>query len=108
MTLKSLFIAASLLIMSQLALALTLDEAQKKGLLGENASGYLEMTPRGNAEAKTLMTDINAQRKTKYQSIADKQKTELKSIEKIAGEKIINKLNTGEFFKDSNGQWHKK
>ncbi|CCK77722.1 MAG: YdbL family protein [Oleispira antarctica] len=108
MTLKSLFIAASLLIMSQLALALTLDEAQNKGLLGENASGYLEMTPRGNAEAKTLMTDINAQRKTKYQSIADKQKTELKSIEKIAGEKIINKLNTGEFFKDSNGQWHKK
>ena len=108
MTLKSLFIAASLLIMSQLALALTLDEAQNKGLLGENASGYLEMTPRGKAEAKTLMTDINAQRKTKYQSIADKQKTELKSIEKIAGEKIINKLNTGEFFKDSNGQWHKK
>jgi len=108
MTLKSLFIAASLLIMSQLALALTLDEAQNKGLLGENASGYLEMTPRGNAEAKTLMTDINAQRKTKYQSIADKQKTELKSIEKIAGEKIINKLNTGEFFKDSDGQWHKK
>lgn len=108
MTLKSLFITASLLIMSQLALALTLDEAQTKGLLGENASGYLEMTPRGNAEAKTLMNDINAQRKAKYQSIADKQKTDLKSIEKIAGEKITSKLNSGEFFKDADGQWHKK
>jgi uncharacterized protein YdbL (DUF1318 family) len=108
MTLKSLFITASLLIMSQLALALTLDEAQTKGLLGENASGYLEMTPRGNAEAKTLMNDINAQRKAKYQSIADKQKTDLKSIEKIAGEKITSKLNAGEFFKDADGQWHKK
>ena len=108
MTLKSLFITASLLIMSQLALALTLDEAQTKGLLGENASGYLEMTPRGNAEAKTLMNDINAQRKAKYQSIADKQKTDLKSIEKIAGEKITGKLNSGEFFKDADGQWHKK
>ena len=94
--------------MSQLALALTLDEAQTKGLLGENASGYLEMTPRGNAEAKTLMNDINAQRKAKYQSIADKQKTDLKSIEKIAGEKITSKLNSGEFFKDADGQWHKK
>ena len=93
MTLKSLLITASLLMMSQLALALTLDEAQSKGLLGENASGYLEMTPRGNAEAKALMLDINAKRKTKYQSIADKQKTDLKSIEKIAGEKITSKLN---------------
>tara|TARA_B110000438_G_C15591186_1_gene553916 strand:+ start:505 stop:831 length:327 start_codon:yes stop_codon:yes gene_type:complete len=108
MTLKSLFITASLLMMSQLALALTLDEAQNQGLLGENASGYLEMTPRGNAEAKTLMVDINTQRKEKYQSIADKQKTDLKSIEKIAGEKITSMLNSGEFFKDADGQWHKK
>ena len=108
MTLKSLFIAASLLMMSQFSLALSLDEAQSKGLLGENASGYLEMTPRGNAEAKALMTDINTQRKTKYQSIANKQKTDLKSIEKIAAEKIIQKLNAGEFFKDADGQWHKK
>ncbi|MGK0247305.1 MAG: hypothetical protein ACI910_000027 [Oleispira sp.] len=108
MTLKSLFITASLLMMSQLALALTLDEAQSKGLLGENARGYLEMTPRGNDEAKALMSNINAQRQTHYQSIADKQKMDLKSIEKIAGEKITNKLNTGEFFKDADGQWHKK
>jgi uncharacterized protein YdbL (DUF1318 family) len=108
MTLKSLLITASLLMMSQLALALTLDEAQNKGLLGENARGYLEMTPRGNDEAKALMNDINAKRQTRYQSIADKQKTDLQSIEKIAGEKITNKLKTGEFFKDSDGQWHKK
>lgn len=108
MTLKSLLITASLLMMSQLALALTLDEAQSKGLLGENASGYLEMTPRGDAEAKALMIDINSKRKTKYQSIADKQKTDLKSIEKIAGEKITSKLNSGEFFKDADGKWHKK
>lgn len=108
MTLKSIIMTASLLLMSQLSFALSLDEAQAKGLLGENASGYLEMTPRGNEEAKALMTDINAKRKEKYQSIAIKQKTDLKSIEKIAGEKIAEKLNAGEFYKDANGQWHKK
>ena len=108
MTLKSLFMTASLLLMSQLSLALSLDEAQSKGLLGENASGYLEMTPRGNEEAKTLMEKINDKRKEKYQSIAIKQKTDLKSIEKIAGEKITEKLQAGEFYKDANGQWHKK
>jgi uncharacterized protein YdbL (DUF1318 family) len=108
MTLKSLFITASLLMMSQLALALTLDEAQSKGLLGENARGYLEMTPRGNDEANVLMNDINAKRQARYQSIADEQKMDLKIIEKIAGGKITSKLNTGEFFKDAGGQWHKK
>jgi hypothetical protein len=108
MSLKSLFVAASLLVLSQLALALSVDEAQSQGLLGENANGYLEMTPRGNAAAKTLMDEINKKRKEKYQSIAKKQNTELKNIEKIAGEKITSKLNAGEFYKDANGQWHKK
>jgi hypothetical protein len=108
MSLKSIFVAASLLVMSQLTLALSLDEAQSQGLLGENASGYLEMTPRGNAAAKTLMNEVNAKRKAKYQSIAQKQNTELKNIEKIAGEKITGKLNAGEFYKDADGKWHKK
>lgn len=108
MTLKSLFITASLLLMSQLSFALTLDEARSKGLLGENASGYLEITPRGNSEAEALLAEINSQRKAKYIEIAAKQNTDLKAIEKIAGEKITEKLNAGEFYKDANGKWHKK
>ena len=108
MTLKSLFVAASLLVMSQLSFALTLDEAQSQGLLGENASGYLELTPRGKSDAKALMDEINAKRKAKYQSIATKQDTELKHIEKIAGEKITSKLPAGQFYKDASGKWNKK
>ncbi len=108
MTLKSLFLAASLLIVSQLSQALTVDEAQSQGLLGENASGYLEMTPRGTAEAKALMESVNAKRKAKYQSIANKQNTQLENIEQIAGEKITAKLKAGEFYKDADGRWHKK
>lgn len=108
MTLKSLFITASLLLMSQLSLALTLDEARSKGLLGENASGYVELTPRGNSDAEALLAEINSQRKAKYIEIAAKQKTDLAAIEKIAGEKITDKLNAGEFYKDANGKWHKK
>jgi hypothetical protein len=108
MTFKSILVAASLLIMSQLSFALTVDEAQSKGLLGENASGYLEMTPRGNADAEKLMNDINAKRKAKYQSIATKQGTELKNIEQLAGEAIVKKLSAGEFYKDASGKWNKK
>lgn len=108
MTFKSILVAASLLIMSQLSFALTVDEAQSQGLLGENASGYLEMTPRGNADAEKLMNDINAKRKAKYQSIATKQGTELKNIEQLAGEAIVKKLSAGEFYKDASGKWNKK
>ena len=108
MNFKSLFVAATLLVASQLSLALTLDEARDKGMLGENASGYVEMTPRGDASAQMVMDDINTKRKAKYQSIANKQKTALKNIEKIAGEKITGKLPAGQFYKDVSGKWNKK
>ena len=108
MTLKSILLATALLIASPFSLALTLDEARNQGLLGENAKGYVEITPRGNDEAKALMAEINNQRKTKYTEIAAKQKTDLAAIEKIAGEKIVEKLKAGEFYKDTNGKWHKK
>jgi uncharacterized protein YdbL (DUF1318 family) len=108
MKFKSSFVAAALLVTSQLSFALTLDEARLKGMLGENASGYVEMTPRGNAEAQAVMNDINAKRKAKYQSIANQQKTALENIEKIAGEKITQKLSAGQFYKDASGKWNKK
>lgn len=108
MNFKSLFVAAALLVASQLSFALTLDEARSKGLLGENASGYVEMTPRADASSQDLMDDINAKRRAKYQSIANEQNTALENIEKIAGEKITEKLPTGHFYKDASGKWNKK
>jgi len=108
MNFKSLFVAAALLVASQISLAITLDEARGKGMLGENASGYVEMTPRGDASTQDLMDQINTKRKAKYQSIANQQNTDLKHIEKIAGEKITSKLSAGQFYKDSSGKWNKK
>jgi uncharacterized protein YdbL (DUF1318 family) len=108
MNIKSLLIAATLLIASPLSFALTLDEARSKGMLGENASGYVEMTPRGDADAKAVMVEVNTKRKAKYQTIANEQNTALKNIEKIAGEKITGKLPAGQFYKDANGKWNKK
>jgi uncharacterized protein YdbL (DUF1318 family) len=108
MNFKSLFVAAALLVASQLSFALTLDEARSKGMLGENASGYVEMTPRADASSQDLMDEINTKRKAKYQSIANEQNTALENIEKIAGEKITEKLPAGQFYKDASGKWNKK
>ena len=108
MNFKSLFVAAALLVASQLSFSLTLDEARSKGMLGENASGYVEMTPRADASSQDLMDEINTKRKAKYQSIANEQNTALENIEKIAGEKITGKLPAGQFYKDASGKWNKK
>ena len=108
MNIKTLFIAATLLVASQLSFALTLDEAREKGMLGENASGYVEITPRGNADAKAVMEEVNTKRKAKYQAIANEQNIAIEKIDKIAGEKITEKLSTGQFYKDINGKWNKK
>lgn len=108
MNIKTLFVAAALLVASQLSFALTLDEARDKGMLGENASGYVELTPRGDASAQAVMDEINSKRKAKYQSIAKQQNTGLANIEKIAGEKITGKLPAGQFYKDASGKWNKK
>lgn len=108
MNFKSLFMAAALLVASQLSFALTLDEAREKGMLGENSSGYVEMTPRADANSHALMDEVNAKRKAKYTAIAKEQNIEIGKIEKIAGEKITKKLPTGQFYKDTNGKWNKK
>ena len=108
MNIKTLFVAAALLVASQLSFALTLNEARDKGMLGENASGYVELTPRGDASAQAVMDEVNSKRKAKYQSIAKQQKTGLANIEKIAGEKITGKLPAGQFYKDTSGKWNKK
>lgn len=96
---------ASLLI-SNTALALSLGEAKQKGLVGEQATGYLGVVS-GNAEANALVEDINAKRKQKYQSIAQRNGTSLQSVEQLAGKATLNKTPAGQFINAGNG-WQKK
>ena len=48
------------------------------------------------------------ERKARYQEIANKQNTQLVNIERIAGEKLIEKAQgSGEFYMDGSGQWQR-
>ncbi|WP_026317965.1 YdbL family protein [Algicola sagamiensis] len=89
------------------AWAMTLDEAKQKGFLGEQPNGYLGLV-KDNAEAKTLMNDINAKRKATYQKLATKNKITLADVAKIAGEKAMKKTKSGNYIKGADGQWKKK
>lgn len=94
------------LLMALSAAAMELDDAKNLGLVGELPNGYLGLVSTGSPEAAAMLVDINAKRKAKYQEIANKQNTQLANIEKIAGEKLVNKAQSeGEYYMDESGQW---
>ncbi len=89
--------------------ALSLDEAKNKGWLGERPDGYLgKVTDEAPKEAITLMKDINGKRKKAYKKIAEKNKTDLESIQFLAGEKAQKKTESGNYILLPSGEWSTK
>lgn len=89
--------------------ALSLDEARAQGLIGEQPNGYLGLVPgQSHAQAATLVEQINAKRRAAYQSVADSNGTTLKSVEALAGSKLIGRLQPGQWFQDQGGQWRRR
>ena len=88
------------------AMALDLQSAKAKGMVGETATGYLAPVS-GGAEAQKLVKSINAKRKQAYLKISKRNKTPLASVEQLAGKKAIAKTPAGQFVK-VNGAWKKK
>jgi uncharacterized protein YdbL (DUF1318 family) len=87
--------------------ALSLDEAKANGLVGEKANGYLGVVVPGNPDAQALANDINQKRHQAYQDIAHREKTHLRAVETLAGEKAIEKTKPGNFVEGPGG-WVKK
>ncbi|MGD8557202.1 MAG: YdbL family protein [Chromatiales bacterium] len=88
------------------ALALDLDAAKSQGLVGEKINGYIGAVKSGG-EVNALVSSINAQRKTHYQEISRKNGTPLSTVEKLAGEKLINRAPRGQYINSGSG-WVKK
>lgn len=104
-----LMLTVSGVVMSSPADALTLDEARAQGLIGEQPNGYLGLVPgQSNAQASTLVEQINAKRRAAYQSVADSNGTSLSSVEALAGRKLIGRLQAGQWFQDPGGQWRRR
>ena len=89
--------------------ALDLQEAKEKGLVGETPLGYLA-SPNGSAsgEVKALIDDINSKRKEKYDEVAAKVGKPVSIVEKLAGEKAIEKTESGHYIQSPEGAWQKK
>jgi uncharacterized protein len=89
------------------AAALELGEAKAKGLVGEQADGYLGVVS-GDGEASALAQQVNAKRRAEYGEIAQKRGTSVDDVAKLAGAKLVERTPGGQFVRGSDGRWVKK
>ena len=107
--LKKLILTTLLVLFTLSAAAMDLSTAKSRGILGEQQNGYLGLvTSSAPGDAKSLMRQVNDQRRANYQSIARSNGIDLKSVESLAGQKAINKTARGQYVQAPNGQWVKK
>lgn len=106
--LGSMFLLAAV-VGSSATLALGLDEAKTRGLVGETPDGYLGVVAENpSPEVKELVRDINDKRRDKYEEIAARNGTSVGVVEKLAGKKAIEKSPAGIFVKVPEGTWIQK
>lgn len=89
--------------------SISLDEAKGQGLVGEQANGYLgAVSPNTPPEIKNLIADINKKRKSEYQAIAQRNKTQLQAVEALAAKTAIERTPPGQYVRLPSGEWVRK
>lgn len=102
------WIAALVLAIAVPALALDLDEARAKGVVGERSDGYVAALKDSPApEVKALVDEVNAKRRAHYEEIAKRNGAPVEAVAALAGQKLIANLPAGQYVHDGAG-WKKK
>jgi hypothetical protein len=92
-----------------MSFALTLQEAKKDGLIGEQRSGYIGLVVESApAEVVALARDVNNQRRELYQQIARQNNLTLEQVAALAFDKAVEATPTGQFLQNASGSWVKK
>ena len=106
---KKIFAAIGLALLLQNAWAIDIDSAKAQGLVGEANTGFLAAvkTP-ASAEVNALIADVNAIRKSKFQSAAKKTGATVAQVSNRFHELAVQKTAAGHFYQDKSGRWVKK
>lgn len=97
------------LLLSQAAVAMSLDVAKANGYVGEQYDGYIGVVHHNVPEdVHALVSNVNAKRRAHYQSISQKTQTSLANVEALAGQKAIERTPAGQYIKLKGGGWIKK
>ena len=100
---------SGLMLLAAPASALDLHQAKAQGLVGETPSGYLGLVQSdAGAEVRKLVKRINTARRERYREIAQRNGTDLRTVELLAGKKAIEATPSGQYVQDAEGRWIKK
>jgi len=98
-----------LLVLPLSAFALELDDAKSRGLVGEDATGYLAaVADKPSADVAALIDDVNTKRRAEYQRIAQQNSLTIQQVERIAAKKAIDKTPEGQYVRVPGEGWRKK
>ncbi|WP_444930224.1 YdbL family protein [Microbulbifer sp. SSSA002] len=106
-TLINVFLTLSLVIALP-AMAISLNEAKNKGLVGEANSGYIAIVGTSSPELKKLVKEVNTKRKAAYTRIAERNKIDIAQVATRAAEKLEARLSPGEYYQNNRGRWVRK
>ncbi len=106
---KKIFAAIGLALLLQNAWAIDIDSAKAQGLVGEANTGFLAAVKSpASAEVNALIADVNAIRRSKFQSAAKKTGATVAQVSNRFYELAVQKTAAGNYYQDKNGTWKKK
>lgn len=82
------------------------DAAKAKGIVGEQADGYLGLvTGTASEEVKTAVSDINIRRKSYYTNLARKKNESVSDVAKVTAIELAKKAEPGQKLRTAGGTW---
>lgn len=85
-----------------------LRQFKKDGVIGETAEGFVAFVKGEDAAAASLVNDENADRRTLYKLIAQKEQTTEEKVAERNARRNFRNADKGEFLRDKSGQWSQK
>lgn len=96
-------------LMMNFAFAATLEEAKASGLIGEKQNGYIGLVQANvPADVTALVADVNAQRRQRYEQIAQQNGIAVDQVAKLAFTKAFENTLSGNYVESAPGQWTRK
>lgn len=102
-------VLAVFVLMMNFVFAATLDEAKASGLIGEKQNGYIGLVQANvPADVAALVADVNAQRRQRYEQIAQQNGIAVDQVAKLAFTKAFENTLPGNYIESAPGQWTRK
>ncbi|NKB32919.1 MAG: DUF1318 domain-containing protein [Pseudomonadales bacterium] len=89
--------------------ALTLQEAKADGLVGEQRDGFVGLVvSNASPEVQVIVRDVNAQRRQRYQEIAQENGISVEQVAAVAYERAVQATQSGHYIQNASGAWVRK